>query len=97
MHLVRRYNKISPWVEQSLPRLLNGVGKAASPPQICPLGGASASVLRTRRSATISKIFLFISHFPSVEDGPGGIYLSGLSPNPANRRYLRIDPSARVG
>jgi hypothetical protein len=41
--------------------------------------------------------FLFISHFPSVEDGPGGIYLSGKSPNPANRRHLRIDPSARVG
>src|SRR4029453_4707632 len=36
--------------------------------------------------------FFFICHFPSVEDGSGGIYLSGQSSNPANRRHLRIDP-----
>jgi hypothetical protein len=42
-------------------------------------------------------LFSFISRFPSVEHGPGGIYLSGQSSNPANRRHLRIDPSARVG
>ena len=41
--------------------------------------------------------FLFISRFPSVEHRPGGIYLSGQSSNPANRRHLRIDPSARLG
>jgi hypothetical protein len=34
---------------------------------------------------------------PSVEDGPGGIYLSGQPSNPANRRHLRIDPFTRVG
>ena len=41
--------------------------------------------------------FLFICRFPSVEDGPGGIYLSGQSSYPASRCYLRIDPTARVG
>jgi hypothetical protein len=41
--------------------------------------------------------FPFIRHFLSVEDGPGGIYLSGQSSNPANRRDLRIDPSICVG
>src|SRR5215831_19023498 len=41
--------------------------------------------------------FLFILRFPSVEDGPGGTYLSGQSSNPASHRHLRIDPSTRVG
>ena len=41
--------------------------------------------------------FSFIRHFPSVEDGPGGIYLSGQSSDPACCHYFRIDPSSRIG
>jgi len=43
------------------------------------------------------KIFLFSCRFSSVEEGPGGIYLSGQSPNPASRRHIRIDPSIGIG
>jgi hypothetical protein len=46
-----------------------------------------------KRSSKICKIFPFISRFRYVEDGPGGIYLSGLPPNPARHRHLRVDPS----
>jgi len=63
---------------------------------IAPLGTADATVL-TLGSRHCLNFFLFISSFHSVEDGPGGIYLSGQSSNPANRRPLRIDPSVRVG
>jgi len=41
--------------------------------------------------------FLFICRFPSLEDEPGGIYLSGQSSNPVSHRYLRIDPSTGIG
>src|SRR4029453_161689 len=61
----------------------------ASLPNFCPFAGSFA--------IKVDKIFLFICRFPSVEDGPGGTYLSGQSSNPASRRHLRIDPSTRVG
>jgi hypothetical protein len=41
--------------------------------------------------------FLFIRRFPSVKNGPGGIYLSGPSPNPTSRRHFRIDFSIGIG
>ena len=44
-----------------------------------------------------SAFFSFIRHFPFVEDGPGGVYLSGQTSNPANRRHLRIDSSIGIG
>ena len=49
------------------------------------------------RSRHASAFFSFIRHFPFVEDGPGGIYLSGQSSNPANCHHLRIDSSIGIG
>jgi hypothetical protein len=46
-----------------------------------PLGTADTTALdrlgRRHPLARISKFLLFICRFPSVENGPGGIYLSG--------------------
>jgi hypothetical protein len=47
-------------------------------------------------AAKIRKFFLFIGRFRYVEDGPGGIYLSGQVANPARRRHLRFDPSIGI-
>jgi hypothetical protein len=41
--------------------------------------------------------FLFIRCCLSVEDGPGGIYLSGQTSNPANCSHFRVDHSRRIG
>jgi hypothetical protein len=53
----------------------------------CLLGGTE----------NFSNFFLSIPHFLSVKDGPGGIYLSGQSSNPARRRHLRLDSPVRRG
>jgi len=80
------YHKI-PLVERS-PRLLN-VLEMVSLPNVCAFAGSFA--------IKVDKIFLFICRFPSVEDGPGGTYLSGQSPDPASRRHLRMDRSTLIG
>jgi hypothetical protein len=61
------------------------------------LRAADTIVIWDVRAVMSLHFFLFICSFHSVEDGPGGIYLSGQSSNPANRRPLRIDPSVGFG
>jgi hypothetical protein len=84
------------------------VGHVASPSIMCAFGDSCPIVLRSRLRSELRRakqndppkfvnFLLFIRRFPSVEDGPGGTYLSGQSSNPAHRRHLRIDRSTRVG
>jgi hypothetical protein len=62
-----------------------------------PLRTADSTATWGVRSRHASAFFSFIRHFPFVEDGAGGVYLSGQSSNPANRPHLRIDLSIGVG
>src|SRR5207244_11839354 len=73
-------------------------GPAAILPAIAtPLGTADTTALEGLGSCLTLRpprnFLLFIYSFPSLEDGAGGIYRSGQSPNPAQRRHLSIDPS----
>ena len=88
--------------------VLNALERRLRRLMFCTFGDSFVIVLRSRLRSKLRRakqddptkfinFFLFILRFPSVEDGPGGTYLSGQSSNPASHRHLRIDPSTRVG
>jgi hypothetical protein len=88
MHLVR-HGTDSPW-------RACGAGRHLACRCETPLGQRTLQQLGREKPSCLG-FFPFIRRFLFVEDGPGGIYLSGQSSNPANRRHLRIDPSIGVG
>jgi hypothetical protein len=71
-HLQTRFNRVERVVRNALESIPENFRA-----DICAVGDSSAIVLRTRRSTKFSNFFLFIRHFPSIQDGPGGVYLSG--------------------
>jgi hypothetical protein len=72
------------------------VGNAASS-RVALFPEWSVILLRTRRSTKANENFSFIRDSLFVEHSPGGIYLSGQTSNPANRRHLRIGSSVGLG